>query len=315
MYININARLKVSHLIVGIALLISLATVMTVYAGDPNSDAAPGSSSWYTLEDLYNRLNDGTAGSQNTTFDDPSVGPGTGTMYSINEIMGKMPQVDDTNGASPGDVLSGKTYWGLTSGDWATQTGTYAGGGSSYSGPVLKTGQTNCYDATSEQTCPVTGFPGQDGDYQKGVAIADVGRFVAGNGVVTDTLTGLVWLKNANCTTVLDGVTFDGEDKLDWGEGLKWSNALANGNCGLTDSSSAGDWRLPNVRELHSLVDYQSPALPSGHLFNSVQSGGYWSGSTVAGTTSSAWFVSMDGGVRGYHKVFDSYVWPVRGGQ
>ncbi|MDM8518485.1 hypothetical protein QUF64_00450 [Anaerolineales bacterium HSG6] len=42
--------------------------------------------------------------------------------------------------------------------------------------------------------------------------------------------------------------------QLDWGEGLKWSNALADGDCGLTDSSSAGDWRLPNRFELESLV-------------------------------------------------------------
>ena len=31
--------------------------------------------------------------------------------------------------------------------------------------------------------------------------------------------------------------------------------SLENGSCGLSDGSVAGDWRLPNIRELHSLFD------------------------------------------------------------
>ena len=33
-------------------------------------------------------------------------------------------------------------------------------------------------------------------------------------------------------------------------------NELAHGDCGLSDNSSTGDWRLPNLRELHSLINY-----------------------------------------------------------
>ena len=43
---------------------------------------------------------------------------------------------------------------------------------------------------------------------------------------------------------------------------------LAHGTCDLTDNSAPGDWRLPNIRELMSLVDYgNSPALPTGAPF------------------------------------------------
>ena len=57
-----------------------------------------------------------------------------------------------------------------------------------------------------------------------------------------------------------------------WADALNDCNTLADGMCGLTDGSLAGDWRLPNVRELHSLVDFGEvhPPLPSGHPFTGV---------------------------------------------
>jgi hypothetical protein len=48
--------------------------------------------------------------------------------------------------------------------------------------------------------------------------------------------------------------------------------SLAAPSCGLSDGSVAGDWKLPNVREMLSLIDYSRilPALPAGHPFTSV---------------------------------------------
>ena len=114
-----------------------------------------------------------------------------------------------------------------------------------------------------------------------------------------------------------------------WTEALTWSNNLAAGKCGLTDGSSVGDWRLPNVRELQSLVHYGvvSPAVPNtagtgkwttaGDPFTGVLSAGYWSSSTRATDTASAWSVVMyDGDVDNGVKTSNTgYVWPVRGGQ
>jgi hypothetical protein len=99
---------------------------------------------------------------------------------------------------------------------------------------------------------------------------------------------------------------------------LTAANELAAGYCGLTDGSSAGDWRLPNVRELQSLIDYGelNPALPSGHPFTGVHSNYYWSSSTSAGGTSYAWTVYLySGKLTNANKNTDYYVWPVRGGQ
>ena len=93
-------------------------------------------------------------------------------------------------------------------------------------------------------------------------------------------------------------------------------SGLSAGWCGLTDGSSPGDWRLPNYKELFSLVDAENynPVLQSGHPFTNVQSYFYWSSTSGAHYTG-AWNVDMEEG----HMIFGhpsngQYVWPVRGG-
>ena len=84
---------------------------------------------------------------------------------------------------------------------------------------------------------------------------------------------------------------------------------------GLTDSSNSGDWRLPNRRELESLLDFENafPALPNGHPFNNVQSSDYYWTSTSGVGGIVAWYVLMYGGSVGYDdKGFLHYVWCVR---
>jgi hypothetical protein len=185
---------------------------------------------------------------------------------------------------------------------------------------VPQTGQTNCYAGGALIPCDSTG---QDGALQAGVSWPVPRVRDRGDGTVRDNLTGLIWLKNTNCFGALP-----------WDDALAAANNLAHGQCSLTDGSVAGDWRLPNVRELLSLIDYgsESPSLSNtagtgklteGDPFVGVGSGGlYWS-STSAGVSADvasihAWFVSFQagGGVGAYlFKSDPSGVWPVRGGQ
>ena len=177
--------------------------------------------------------------------------------------------------------------------------------------PVAKTGQTTCYaDNGTIIDCAGTG---QDGDHQAGVEWPNPRFTDNGDGTVTDNLTGLIWLKNANCFGTRT-----------WGNALSDCNNLDNGTCELTDGSQAGDWRLPNVKELQSLIDYEyyNPALPNtdatdkwtqGEPFTNVQSNYYWSGTSYAYNPTSAWNVSMYiGSVNLNSKTYYSYVWPVR---
>ena len=135
-----------------------------------------------------------------------------------------------------------------------------------------------------------------------------------GDGTVTDNMTGLIWLKNASCG-----------DRREWKEALRFANTLFDGStringkdCGLSDNSKAGDWRLPNTHELLSLIDLSQdkPALPSGYPFYDVQNTYYWSSTTNAESTNYAWYVYLDDGqVYIDGKSYSNYMWPVRGGQ
>ncbi|MBF0147454.1 MAG: DUF1566 domain-containing protein [Magnetococcales bacterium] len=158
---------------------------------------------------------------------------------------------------------------------------------------VPKTGQTISYS------------PFDDGVHQAGISWP-VPRFTDNqDGTVSDGLTGLIWLKNADCFGLQS-----------WSSALSLANALVSGSCGLSDGSTSGSWRLPNRREFKSLIDYGrfSPALSNAHPFSDVRLDVYWSSSTYGGTTN-AWNMNLISGVLSYSGRTDSrHVWPVRGG-
>ena len=173
--------------------------------------------------------------------------------------------------------------------------------------PIAKTGQTGCWGYG------VTYFPpidcagsGQDGEYQKGAAANP--RFTdVGDGTVKDNLTGLVWLRDANCFGALN-----------WFDSLDSANTLASGACGLSDGSAPGNWRLPNLKEFQSLLDYgqSAPALPPGHPFVNVQTYAYWSSTTVQNYPDIAWFVRLFFGYVFYDdKLASGFAWAVRDGR
>ena len=103
-------------------------------------------------------------------------------------------------------------------------------------------------------------FGGDDGSTQCGMASPNPRFTDNGDGTVTDNLTGLIWLKDAGCLTV--------NQTCVGAVGACWE--LNNGECGLTDGSVNGDWRLPTIREMYSLIDYgqHDPALTPGMFAN-----------------------------------------------
>ena len=158
----------------------------------------------------------------------------------------------------------------------------------------LNTGQTTVYRT------------GDDGTYQTGCKwdTSKGPRFIT-NSVsktevaIKDRLTGLIWSQNANI-------------------GRQKSWAAATNYCENLVYAGNSDWRLPNVLELKSLIDYSrdNPALPSGHPFSAVQAYYCWSSSSNACNSSFAWYVHMSYGNVSYNdKTRSYYVWPVRAGR
>lgn len=149
------------------------------------------------------------------------------------------------------------------------------------------------------------------------------------NGTVTDCRTGLIWLKNANCTDTSGGVA-NSTTYLTWHNALKWVAGLGSGICGLNDGSAAGDWRLPSKTEWMAMVanakkqGLLDPILTNaagtavwtnGNAFDNVNNGAYWSHTTQPVYINNAWYISL---VNGYtapvNKDSTVSVWPVRGG-
>jgi hypothetical protein len=146
------------------------------------------------------------------------------------------------------------------------------------------------------------------------------------NGTVTDTVTGLIWLQTTDCLSVDD-----------WVSANQSAAALAHGQCGLTDHSSPGDWRLPTSDEWNATIaqavtllcglpppwltdDAGTGCLSAGSSsFAGLVPGIYWSSTTFERAPRNAWFADLIKGhvttvLVGDNKNLLLRVWPVRSG-
>lgn len=151
-------------------------------------------------------------------------------------------------------------------------------------------------------------------------------RYVdCGNGTVTDTQSGLVWLQDVNCFGTLT-----------WSDAMLTIAGLASGDCGLTDGSSPGDWRLPSIEEwAAALADAVALSCVSPSLTDDVgticltdvsmsaftnlagplaATPRFWSATTVEATPGNVRTMTLvDGSTSGvFSKLNANFAWPVR---
>ncbi|CAN2042770.1 exported hypothetical protein [Candidatus Magnetomoraceae bacterium gMMP-15] len=119
---------------------------------------------------------------------------------------------------------------------------------------------------------------------------------INGDGTVIDTKTGLMWQQATS-------------DRMNWKDALAYCENLTLGGY--------SDWRLPNIKELVSIIDLKNyyPAIDTIHFPDTVSSY-YWSSVSYAANTNRAWVVYFhSGGDDGHNKSNSDYVRAVRSGQ
>jgi len=156
---------------------------------------------------------------------------------------------------------------------------------------VIKRGLPKTGQVTSYQR-------GDDGDYKKGWS---GNRFINnGDGTITDNATGLMWVANPASAGV--GGTYT------------WDDAIAA--CKNLKFAGYGDWRLPNIKELVSIVDYgaHNPSIDPAYFVG--RSDNFWSSTTIINNTPYAWYVYFGfGSVLFNSKAIAYRIRPVRAGQ
>ncbi|HUL79354.1 MAG TPA: DUF1566 domain-containing protein [Vicinamibacteria bacterium] len=174
---------------------------------------------------------------------------------------------------------------------------------------------------TLPQTHAILGDPSgrgrDDGGQRIGVAWPTPRFETSTDGTVTDHLTGLMWLADANCMRTqlpafdTDDTAADGA--VTWVHALMFMSSIPGTAC----AASYGDWRLPNILELETLLDWgrSFEQIVGPGIFANVQLGypGYWV-STSESALGSELYLDVENGILESATAGTAYVLPVRGG-
>ena len=167
------------------------------------------------------------------------------------------------------------------------------GGGSSAvsrsTAKLMKTGQTTSYRT------------GDDGDFEAGRAtsftvLAENNPFGNTNRF-TDELGGQTYTNNI----VIDWSTYDGSSVLGWrrtssGSAVTWANAI-DGALAVSIGSFTTGWRLPNVVEYVSLMNYGVPFTSGAFNYSPINNadGSFWTSNTLASGGTNRFYVFQFG--------------------
>jgi len=114
-------------------------------------------------------------------------------------------------------------------------------------------------------------------------------------------------------------IVVNNHSELEWqddavGNTMTWTQAIEY--CENLTLNGNGDWRVPNINELKSVIDksrYNSAVVSA---FMNMTSGRYWSSTTYESLKTRAWTVDFkDGKEAGERKIYNKHVRCVRGGQ
>ncbi len=206
--------------------------------------------------------------------------------------------------ARPGDYTGDGTYdvgiFRGSSGLWAVRgtTRVYFGtSGDKAIAPGISLRQ--CRLSVTGQT--FTEQTGDDGDLQAGAAFNFQTLSIGGDLVTIDYNTGLMWAADGNGAGCWNGNLWA------WGNLLNVCNNLV--------FAGYSDWRMPNRRELNSLVNSGvAPPTINSAYFPNTKSDEYWTSTAYQAQTYRAWYINFSTGDINYqNKISSARVRAVRG--
>ena len=329
--------MKMNKILTGLMMAVFLAAAGYAFAGslDSPGEVSATASRMHTMEDVYDYLTD---------VDNPPPGIRTGVADSATSTTlvdaDLKPYADDYYNTWTIEITAGTgSGQSRTVSDFVSATGTI----------TVSSGWTTNPDSTSSYKISPTGFAepateftagtmhtldnifenlirfpasGQtstfatadDGDLEKGATLCYQDN---ADGTVTDLNTGLMWELKTDDSGIHD------KDNT-----YTWSEAFSVFIAGVNSAEFAGytDWRLPNIKELQSIVNYGNwtPAfgeatvggVGTGAPFINIVSEYYWSSTTYAYEIDEAWSVRCSNGYVNHFGLTDNfYVRCVRGGQ
>lgn len=114
------------------------------------------------------------------------------------------------------------------------------------------------------------------------------------NGTVSDPARGLMWKKCSEGQSRRQA----GNSCAGQAAGVSWDDALNQVEILNAGSGFAGykDWRLPTIKELATLVEYDRPSPIDLSVFPDTPSLWYWSSTPYQKQASRAWFVAFGSG-------------------
>jgi len=147
--------------------------------------------------------------------------------------------------------------------------------------PDVSQGASNHQLPDTGQIGDYTTIFGEDSDYQP--VLSQPNYTDNGDGTITDNRTGLMWKK---CSS---GNLICGTSAL----GNPWEEAIFY--CETLNFAGYDDWRLPNIRELESIINYNTlPSINNVYFPNTW--GPYWTSTTDVSDNTYAFSISFDDG-------------------
>ena len=184
------------------------------------------------------------------------------------------------DGAKPGDYNGNGTcditIFRRSTGLWAVRGVTRAYFGSSRDMAITERDQ-------NYNRLPVTGqttqdLPYDDGGYQTGLAFNYKTIYIDSDLVTIDANTGLMWAADGD------------EQGCNYGTTDNWNSAIPY--CASLSFAGYTDWRLPNVKELQSIIDYETsigtPSIDTTAFPHTKQTL-YWTSTTYSASLGINW--------------------------